>query len=77
MAGQPPSTTSASKKTVALIAMARLINPAIANSAVYAKFPGLQSLPRGTAEADVRGINGLINFTTRPNNVFGLTARYR
>jgi MtrB/PioB family decaheme-associated outer membrane protein len=53
------------------------INPAIANTSVYARFPGLQSLPRATAEADVRGINGLINFTTRPNNFFGLSARYR
>jgi MtrB/PioB family decaheme-associated outer membrane protein len=53
------------------------INPVIANAGVYASFPGLQSLPRATAEADVRGINGLINFTTRPNNFFGLNARYR
>ncbi len=53
------------------------INPAIANAGVYAKFPGLASLERPTAEAEVRGINALLNFTTRPNRYFGLNARYR
>jgi putative beta-barrel porin MtrB/PioB len=44
---------------------------------VYASFPGLANLPRSTAEASVHGVNGLVNFTTRPNRFFGLTARYR
>ncbi|MGE0393788.1 MAG: MtrB/PioB family outer membrane beta-barrel protein, partial [Vicinamibacterales bacterium] len=52
-------------------------NGAIANSTVYAAYPGLASLPRQTAEAKVHGVNGLITLTTRPNRVFGLTTRYR
>ncbi len=53
------------------------INPAIANAAVYAQFPGLASLPRNTAEAKVHGINALLNLTSRPNRWVGFTARYR
>jgi MtrB/PioB family decaheme-associated outer membrane protein len=52
-------------------------NSSIANPTVYAKFPGLVSLPRSTAEAEVHGLNALVNFTTRPNRLFGFTARYR
>ncbi len=53
------------------------INPAIANAGVYAKFPGLAHLERSTAEAEVRGINALLNLTSRPNSRFGLNVRYR
>jgi len=53
------------------------INSAVANPGVYASFPGLASLPRATAEAKVHGLNGVFNFTTRPNNFFGLNMRYR
>ena len=53
------------------------INPQIANASVYRNFPELASLPRPTAEAEVHGVNGLVNFTSRPNRYFGLTARYR
>ena len=53
------------------------INPAIANASVYRTFPGLAALPRSTADASVHGVNGLVNFTTRPSKLFGLTARYR
>ncbi len=53
------------------------INPVIANAGVYATFPGLASLPRATAEARVHGLNAAFNFTSRPNNVFGLNMRYR
>jgi MtrB/PioB family decaheme-associated outer membrane protein len=53
------------------------INPVIANATVYRSFPELASLPRATAEAEVHGVNGLVNFTSRPNRYFGLTARYR
>ncbi len=52
-------------------------NPKIANAAVYALFPGLASLPRPTAEAEVRGINAMVNYTTRPTDYFGFDARYR
>lgn len=53
------------------------INPVIANPAVYQTFPGLASLPRQTAEATVHGVNAMFNFTSRPNNFFGLAMRYR
>ena len=53
------------------------INPVIANSGVYASFPGLASLPRSTAEAKVHGLNGAFNMTSRPNNFFGINMRYR
>lgn len=53
------------------------INPVIANSATYAWFPGLASLPRSTTQAKVDGINAVFNFTTRPAAWVGLTARYR
>lgn len=44
---------------------------------VWAAFPGLVELPRQTAEAKVRAVNALLNFTTRMNNKIGLNARYR
>jgi MtrB/PioB family decaheme-associated outer membrane protein len=53
------------------------INPVIANPTVYASFPGLGALPRSTAEANVRGYNAAVNFTTRPDPLWGLTVRYR
>ncbi|MBI1875019.1 MAG: MtrB/PioB family outer membrane beta-barrel protein [Acidobacteria bacterium] len=52
-------------------------NAVIASPAVYKNFPGLASLPRNTAEAEVRGVNALVNYTTRPTRFFGLTMRYR
>jgi MtrB/PioB family decaheme-associated outer membrane protein len=53
------------------------INSAIANPTVYQSFPGLASLPRATAEASVHGLNAMVDFTSRPNQVFGLSVRYR
>lgn len=53
------------------------INPAIANSSVYAQFPKLATLPRDTAEARVHGLNGAFNLVSRPNNFFGVNLRYR
>ena len=52
-------------------------NTRIANETVYASFPGLRTLPRATAEAEVRGINALLNFSSRPNQYFGFDMRYR
>jgi hypothetical protein len=52
-------------------------NANIANAAVYKVFPGLAQLPRSTAEAEVKGVNALFNFNSRPNRYFGLTMRYR
>ncbi|MCX6544577.1 MAG: MtrB/PioB family outer membrane beta-barrel protein [Acidobacteria bacterium] len=53
------------------------INPVIANSATYAWFPGLASLPRSSAQAQMDIINAVFNFTSRPAPWAGVTARYR
>ena len=52
-------------------------NAVIADPKVYASFPGLATLGRPTAQVDVRQMNANVAFTTRPNQYFGLTARYR
>jgi MtrB/PioB family decaheme-associated outer membrane protein len=52
-------------------------NTRIATPAVYALFPLLAKLPRESAEAEVRGVNALINFTTRPTDYFAFDMRYR
>jgi len=39
--------------------------------------PLMPPLPRNTAEAKVQGINALLNFTSRPTPLVGLTMRYR
>lgn len=52
-------------------------NQVIASPAVYQGFPGLAQLPRDSAEAEVKGVNALLNYTTRPNRHFGLNMRYR
>ncbi len=52
-------------------------NNVINSPAVFAKFPGIASLPRDTAEAKVHGVNALLTYTSRPNRFFGLTTRYR
>jgi MtrB/PioB family decaheme-associated outer membrane protein len=53
------------------------INPVIQTPAVFAAFPNLALVPRATAEAKVDGLNAVLNFTTRPNRFYGITARYR
>ena len=52
-------------------------NDVIASPTVTRNFPALASLPRATAEAEVRGVNALINYTTRPTRFFGLAMKYR
>jgi MtrB/PioB family decaheme-associated outer membrane protein len=52
-------------------------NTVIASPVVYAAFPGLASLPRPTAEAEVQGVNAVLNFATRPTSYFGFDMRYR
>ena len=52
-------------------------NTVIANAATYAVIPGLKSLPRATAQAEVAGVNGMLNYSTRPNQWFGFDMRYR
>jgi len=44
---------------------------------VLAAFPSLAELPRETAEAKVRGVNALLNFSSRPTTKVGFTAKYR
>ncbi len=52
-------------------------NSNIANATVYALFPHLAQLPRSTAEAEVRGVNALLNFSTRPTDYLAFDMRYR
>jgi MtrB/PioB family decaheme-associated outer membrane protein len=52
-------------------------NSAINNTAVWALFPGLKSLPRTSAEAEVKGVNAVLNFTSRPSKYVSFNARYR
>lgn len=51
-------------------------NALIATPAVYAIFPNLGTL-RPTAEAEVKGVNAMVNYATRPNKYFGFDMRYR
>lgn len=53
------------------------VNSTITSPAVLAYYPGLQSLPRTTAEAAVNGLNALVNLNSRPTKYLTLQARYR
>jgi MtrB/PioB family decaheme-associated outer membrane protein len=53
------------------------INPLIDQPSVHAVFPHLASLPRRTAEAEIQGVNALLNFNSRPFRNLGFTVRYR
>jgi MtrB/PioB family decaheme-associated outer membrane protein len=52
-------------------------NASINQPIVWASFPFLAELPRPTAEAKVRGVNALVNFTSRPTRKIGFNAKYR
>lgn len=52
-------------------------NSQIANSAVYALFPHLATLPRQSAEAEVKGINAQFAVTTKPMDNVAIDLRYR
>jgi hypothetical protein len=52
-------------------------NPVIANSTVYASFPGLRSLPRDTADLRVNYQTATMNISSRPHPDITLAARYR
>jgi hypothetical protein len=52
-------------------------NTMIANDLVYASFPGIKTLERSTAEAEVRGVNAQLTYTTRPTEYFGFDMSYR
>ena len=53
------------------------INPVIASPTVYSVFHDLAHLERNTAKAEVRGVNALVNFNSRPNRWVSLNMRYR
>ena len=53
------------------------INPVLQTPAIHAAFPNLATLPRATAQARVDGLNAILNFSTRPNQFWGITGRYR
>jgi MtrB/PioB family decaheme-associated outer membrane protein len=54
------------------------INPVISSTpAVLAAFPHLTQLPRSTAQAEARGVNTLINLSSRPSRRANVTVRYR
>jgi MtrB/PioB family decaheme-associated outer membrane protein len=54
------------------------INPVINNNAaVLAAFPHLTRLPRPTAEAEAKGVNALLNLSSRPIRFLNFTVRYR
>ena len=52
-------------------------NPVIANATTYASYPYLATLPRATAQAEVKGLNASFVFNTRPHSKVNVTARYR
>ncbi len=53
------------------------INPVINSPVVLAAFPHLQQLPRQTAEAEARGLNTLIAFSSRAWRPANINIRYR
>lgn len=53
------------------------INSVINTPVVFAAFPHLSSLPRPTAQGEARGINTLLNLSTRPVRRMNVTVRYR
>ncbi len=53
------------------------INSVINSPGVIAAFPGLAQLPRPTAEAEAKGVNALMNFSSRPMRAVSFVVRYR
>ncbi len=53
------------------------INSVINSPAVVAAFPHLAQLPRGTAEAEAKGVNMLAALNSRPIRPVNITVRYR
>lgn len=66
---------SLQKQNAALIPFTS--NAAINQPLVFAAFPHIAQLPRTTAEAEARGINTLINMSTRPWRPASIAVRYR
>jgi MtrB/PioB family decaheme-associated outer membrane protein len=53
------------------------INPLINTPVVFAAFPHLAQLPRATAEAEAKGVNTLLNLSSRPSRRLNVVVRYR
>ncbi|HEX2444861.1 MAG TPA: MtrB/PioB family outer membrane beta-barrel protein [Vicinamibacterales bacterium] len=53
------------------------INPVIDNALVIGSFPHLAQLPRATAQAEAKGVNALLNFSSRPFRRTNVVVRYR
>lgn len=53
------------------------INPVINSPVVFAAFPHLAQLPRPTAQAEAKGVNTLVNLSSRPFRPVNFTVRYR
>lgn len=53
------------------------INSVIDTPATFVNFPNLAALPRATAEAEAKGLNGLINLSARPARRMSVSVRYR
>jgi len=53
------------------------INSVINSPVVFAAFPHLAQLPRSTAQAEAKGINTLLNLSSRPYRSVNVTVRYR
>jgi MtrB/PioB family decaheme-associated outer membrane protein len=53
------------------------VNPVIDNALVFASFPHLAQLPRPTAQAEAKGVNALLNFSSRPFRRTNVVVRYR
>lgn len=51
--------------------------PWTSNEVITSQVPFFRTLPRNTAEAEVKGVNTVINYTTRPTRFFGFTMKYR
>ncbi len=52
-------------------------NPQLTTPQVLAQYPGLATLPRSTAEAQVNAYNALVTVNSRPANNVALMARFR
>ena len=53
------------------------INSVINSPTVFAAFPHLAQLPRSTAQAEAKGVNTLLNLSSRPVRSVNFTVRYR
>jgi hypothetical protein len=52
-------------------------NAVIASPQVFSVFRDIENLERTTAEAEVRGVNAQLTYTTRPTDFFGFDMSYR